>query len=107
MRSVKAVLGVCVLAAALALTGAAPVAASADPPGGHFTGTLPDGATWIADVPAKWNGILLLYSHGFGPLTAADAPDPTTAGGAAGPRLRAGRVVVRPERVVSGRWTPR
>ncbi len=78
MRSVKAVLGVCVLAAALALTGAAPVAASADPPGGHFTGTLPDGTTWIADVPANWNGILLLYSHAFGTLTAADAPDPTT-----------------------------
>ena len=32
--------------------------------------------TWIADVPANWNGTLLLYSHGFGPLTAADAPDP-------------------------------
>jgi hypothetical protein len=46
---------------------------------GHFTGTLPDGASWIADVPAPWNGTLLLYSHGFGPLTAADAPDPATA----------------------------
>jgi hypothetical protein len=59
---------------------AAPAAASAAPAaGGHYTGTLPDGATWIADVPAQWNGTLLLYSHGFGPLTAADAPDPTTA----------------------------
>ena len=28
--------------------------------------------------PANWNGTLLLYSHGYGPLTAADAPDPTT-----------------------------
>ena len=46
------------------------------PPGGHFTGTLANGTTWVADVPANWNGILLLYSHGFGPLTAADAPDP-------------------------------
>jgi hypothetical protein len=51
--------------------------ASAGPLGGHFTGTLPNGTT---DVPVNWNGILLLYSHGFGPLTAADAPDPTTAG---------------------------
>jgi hypothetical protein len=44
----------------------------------HSTGTLPDGATWIADVPANWNGTLLLYSHGYGTLTAADAPDPGT-----------------------------
>jgi hypothetical protein len=44
----------------------------------HSTGTLPDGTTWIADVPAEWNGTLILYSHGFGPLTAADAPDPGT-----------------------------
>ncbi|MBV9802757.1 MAG: hypothetical protein JO130_06185 [Solirubrobacterales bacterium] len=39
---------------------------------------MADGATWIADVPANWNGTLLLYSHGYGPLVAADAPDPTT-----------------------------
>ena len=49
---------------------------------GHFpakyTGTLANGTTWVADVPANWNGTLLLYSHGFGPLTAADAPDPGT-----------------------------
>jgi hypothetical protein len=40
----------------------------------HVSGTLADGATWIADVPIDWNGTLLLYSHGFGPLVAADAP---------------------------------
>jgi hypothetical protein len=45
----------------------------------HYTGTLADGTTWIADLPPVWNGTLLLYSHGFGDLTAADAPDPTTA----------------------------
>jgi hypothetical protein len=44
----------------------------------HDTGTLRDGGTWIADVPASWNGTLLLYSHGYGTLTAADAPDPNT-----------------------------
>ncbi|MEU4242642.1 hypothetical protein [Actinoplanes sp. NPDC026619] len=43
-----------------------------------YSGTLADGATWIADVPASWNGTLLLFSHGFGSLTAADAPDPAT-----------------------------
>ena len=32
----------------------------------------------MADVPANWDGTLLLYSHGFGPLTALDAPDPGT-----------------------------
>jgi hypothetical protein len=42
------------------------------------TGMLPDGGTWIADVPANWNGTLLLYSHGYGTLSPADAPDPGT-----------------------------
>lgn len=79
MRPLKATMSACVLAAAvLVLAGTAPTRASAAPSGGHFTGTLADGTTWIADVPANWNGILLLYSHGFGPLTAADAPDPGT-----------------------------
>jgi hypothetical protein len=44
----------------------------------HYSGTLADGATWIADVPARWGGTLLLYSHGFGTLTAADAPNDAT-----------------------------
>jgi len=44
----------------------------------HYTGLLADGASWIADVPASWNGAIILYSHGFGPLTAQDAPDPAT-----------------------------
>lgn len=79
--------------ALLAVTAALAVPAALDRPGpsaaaatatatapsvNHVTGTLPDGASWIADVPASWNGILLLYSHGFGPLTAADSPDPAT-----------------------------
>ena len=42
----------------------------------HFSGVLPDGATWIADVPSDWDGTLLIYSHGYGPLVAADAPSP-------------------------------
>jgi len=80
VRSMKGTISAGVLAsvAALALTVTAPGAMSAAAASGHFTGTLPDGATWIADVPANWNGTLLLYSHGFGPLVAADAPDPTT-----------------------------
>src|SRR6185437_10918527 len=41
-----------------------------------------DGANNLIQVPAKWNGTLLLYSHGYAfvgnPLTAADASDPLT-----------------------------
>ena len=46
--------------------------------GGALQRCAPRGRTWIADVPANWNGTLLLYSHGYGTLTAADAPDPAT-----------------------------
>jgi pimeloyl-ACP methyl ester carboxylesterase len=69
--------------AALLLCLAAPAAANAATGSPSATtrtsstqtsGTLPDGATWIADLPAHWNGTVLLYSHGFGPITAADAP---------------------------------
>jgi pimeloyl-ACP methyl ester carboxylesterase len=28
-------------------------------------GSLPDGATYILEVPANWNGTLFLYSHGY------------------------------------------
>ena len=46
------------------------------------TGTLPDGATWKAEVPANWNGTLLLYSHGYrfpgSPNPASDVGDPLT-----------------------------
>ena len=66
------------LALVLASAGAGGTLAAASPAPGHSTGTLPDGASWIADVPSGWNGTLLLYSHGYGPLNAADAPDPTT-----------------------------
>lgn len=29
------------------------------------TGMLPDGATYLIEVPSNWNGILFLYSHGY------------------------------------------
>src|SRR5260370_4543204 len=48
----------------------------------HITGTLPDGATYVIDVPANWNGTLLLYSHGYvgpgSPNPAQDVGDPIT-----------------------------
>jgi hypothetical protein len=56
--------------AARAVSGAAP--------GTQVSGTLANGTTWIAEYPANWNGTLILYSHGFGPLVALDAPDSAT-----------------------------
>jgi pimeloyl-ACP methyl ester carboxylesterase len=48
----------------------------------HITGTLSDGATYVIDVPAKWNGTLLLYSHGYvepgASNPAQDVGDPVT-----------------------------
>ncbi|MFF4587214.1 alpha/beta hydrolase [Streptomyces sp. NPDC001388] len=61
--------------ASVALTPLPAPAAEADAPvSGHLTGTLADGATWVADVPERWNGTLLLFSHGFGPTVARNAP---------------------------------
>jgi pimeloyl-ACP methyl ester carboxylesterase len=46
------------------------------------TGTLPDGATYLLEVPSPWNGTLLLYSHGYvvpgSPNPAEDVGDPIT-----------------------------
>lgn len=48
----------------------------------HLTGSLADGATYVIDVPANWNGTLLLYSHGYvvpgAPNPAQDVGDPLT-----------------------------
>ena len=45
-------------------------------------GTLPDGATFLIEVPSPWNGTLLLYSHGYvgpgSPNPAQDVGDPLT-----------------------------
>ncbi len=80
LRIPTAVAGSLALAAAT-LTGTAGAAtdtrtgttAAATSPS-HLSGTLADGATWIADVPADWNGTLLLFSHGYGPAVAQNAP---------------------------------
>ncbi len=46
------------------------------------TGTLADGATYLIEVPANWNGTLFLYSHGYvppgSPNPARDVGDPFT-----------------------------
>lgn len=78
-KTLTATAAVTLIAAGTAL--AAPGAADAAPgaaPGTQVSGKLANGTVWIAEYPKSWNGTLLLYSHGFGPLTAADAPDPKT-----------------------------
>ncbi len=75
-RRPLAALTAAALVAALALTPASSGAQTTTSQ--HLTGTTSDGSQWIADVPSPWNGTVLLYSHGFGPLVAADAPDPIT-----------------------------
>lgn len=54
-------------------TAVAPVA-HADADATHYTGALADGGSWVADVPRSWNGTLILFSHGYGPEVAEDAP---------------------------------
>jgi pimeloyl-ACP methyl ester carboxylesterase len=38
-----------------------------------YTGSFPDDATYVIEVPADWNGTLFLYSHGYAP---PDTPNP-------------------------------
>ncbi|HTP18179.1 MAG TPA: hypothetical protein VMJ65_01160 [Solirubrobacteraceae bacterium] len=66
------------LVGALALTPATSGAQTTTQQHDTYTGTTSDGSGWIADVPSRWNGTLLLYSHGYGTLAPADSPDPTT-----------------------------
>jgi len=59
------------------------VSATAHAQGGITkTGTLADGATYLIEVPANWNGTLFLYSHGYvppgSPNPARDVGDPFT-----------------------------
>jgi pimeloyl-ACP methyl ester carboxylesterase len=71
---------------ALVLVAACSTAASkgeSEVPSGPHTGTIGT-ATYQVDIPAKWNGTLLLYSHGYAAPTggnpASDAGDATTKG---------------------------
>jgi pimeloyl-ACP methyl ester carboxylesterase len=65
-----------------------------------YSGTLADSAQWIGEVPADWNGTVMLYSHGFGPLVAADAPSP----GSAAQLLAQGYALVGSSYDVDGSW---
>jgi hypothetical protein len=68
------------VAAALAATGSlllGAASAHAAPPGNYARSTS-DGGSWVADLPANWNGTLVLYSHGYGTTDPSDAPDDDT-----------------------------
>lgn len=54
------------------LVGAAGPAVATSAPS-HVEGTLPDGSAYVMEVPANWNGTVLLYSHGYVP---DGAPNP-------------------------------
>lgn len=80
MGTVRRLLATIVIAS-LAVLGLVPTTAQAAP-ATRYEGVLPNGATWIADVPANWNGTLVLYSHGYNPTPTnppANSPDPATA----------------------------
>jgi len=77
-RSHKAFL--VLLATAVAVMAGSVTGAAANPP--PETGTI-DGANFKIEMPASWNGTLVLYSHGYvtpgNALVARDAGDPITA----------------------------
>jgi hypothetical protein len=75
-RRRRATAGVAAVVACMGAVLAAPAATASA--AGSFSGTLADGATWVADVPDHWNHTMVLYSHGYGALTAQDAPDEAT-----------------------------
>ena len=103
-RRTLAALAAAALVVALALTPASSGAQTTTSQ--HLTGTTSDGSQWIADVPSPWNGTVLLYSHGFGPLVAADAPDPTYPAVSPPRGLRACRVPRMTRTARGGPWTP-
>ncbi|MGY1706678.1 hypothetical protein ACI79C_19090 [Geodermatophilus sp. SYSU D00697] len=59
------------------MASAAPPVQPELPPGEH-TGALAGGGDWLAHVPQEWNGTVVLFAHGFGRMTAQDAPDEET-----------------------------
>ena len=81
-----------VVLAAAALAGGAQAAIRAGGPGCRAdvrceTGRLRDGAAWRIEVPRRWNGRLLLFSHGFIPPDQANVPAATAIDAVVGNRL--------------------
>jgi hypothetical protein len=84
MTSRRRLAAICsvMLGAGTAAFSAGPVTALASGPARTLTGTLHDGATYLIQVPAGWNGTLVLYSHGYvtpgSANPATDVGDPLT-----------------------------
>jgi len=75
-RRCRTIVSTSALTAVLAAAAVSPAAMAAPPATGSAVsatattdaeGTLPDGAAWRAEVPAGWNGKLVLFAHGFRP----------------------------------------
>jgi len=64
MKAFRILAALVPLAVVTGLVGPATAATSAP---SHVEGVLPDGSTYVMDVPADWNGTVLLYSHGYVP----------------------------------------
>ena len=64
MRLTRSLTLVAALCAGLVATPLGP-AAAADTAFDTFTGSLPNGATWQAEVPEDWDGTTVLFAHGF------------------------------------------
>ncbi|MFV2117627.1 prolyl oligopeptidase family serine peptidase [Streptomyces sp. Act-28] len=84
MRTRPALSTAALSTAALLAATALPARAVAAPADAHVEGRLPSGAAYVMDVPADWNGTVLLYSHGYTPAgfpnPARNAPDTDTRG---------------------------
>lgn len=82
LASVSLSIGVLSLALAPTATLAAPITAGAPGAVRTIPGTLPDGATYLIQVPDRWKGTLVLYSHGYvapgSSNPAMDVGDPLT-----------------------------
>jgi hypothetical protein len=72
MKSYRLLAALASVGVVVGLVGAAGPAV-ATPAASHVEGTLPDGSAYVMDVPAHWNGTVLLYSHGYVP---DGAPNP-------------------------------
>jgi len=79
-RPLRALAALSLVATCLASGGAASVAAAATGPVPQ-TGTI-NGAAYLIEMPDNWNGVLVLYSHGYvvpgSPNPAHDVGDPIT-----------------------------
>lgn len=86
-RSLRMLLPAALLATGLGPFAAVPALAGTPAPSAvagvkQYTGKFADGATYLIQVPAKWNGTLFLYSHGYvvpgSNNPATDVGDPAT-----------------------------